>query len=91
MADCRKCKHNYKPSTCEPKCNRMCDGESDFEPITNYDRIHGMSIEELAEYIFGVSIGNAPCVLCSEECDFCELSDEDCKKKTLDWLQSEAE
>lgn len=51
MADCRKCKHNYKPSTCEPKCNRMCDGESDFEPITKYDQIHAMSIEELAEWL----------------------------------------
>ena len=51
MADCRKCKHNYKPPTCEPKCNRMCDGESDFEPITNADRIRSMSDEELAEYL----------------------------------------
>ena len=50
MADCRKCKHNYKPSTCEPKCNRMCDGESDFEPITNAMRIRSMSDEELAEF-----------------------------------------
>lgn len=59
--------------------------------ITNADKIRAMSDEELAEYIFGVSIGNAPCVLCSEECDFCELSDEQCKEKTLNWLQSEAE
>ena len=51
MADCRKCKHNYKPPTCEPKCNRMCDGESDFEPVTNAMRIRSMTDEELAEFI----------------------------------------
>lgn len=50
MADCRKCKHNYKMPGDEPRCNLMCDGESDFEPITNYDRIHAMSIEQLAEH-----------------------------------------
>lgn len=77
MADCRKCKHNYKPSTCEPKCNRMCDGESDFEHITNYDRIHGMSIEELEEFL--VNFKNT----FGEEYEG-EMS-------CLDWLQSEAE
>lgn len=58
---------------------------------TNADKIRSMSDEELAECIFGVSIGSAPCVKCSDDCDFCELSDEDCKKKTLEYLQSEAE
>ena len=51
MADCRKCKHNYKMPGDEPRCNLMCDGESDFEPITKYDQIHAMSIEELAEWL----------------------------------------
>jgi hypothetical protein len=51
MADCRKCKHNYKSPGDEPRCNLMCDGESDFEPITKYDQIHAMSIEELAEWL----------------------------------------
>jgi hypothetical protein len=49
-----------------------------------------MNDEELADYIFGVSIGNADCVLCNEECDICELTDEQCKEKTLKWLQAEA-
>lgn len=51
MADCRKCKHNYKPSDCEPKCNVMCDGVSDFEPITNYERIKRMSEEQFAVWL----------------------------------------
>ena len=63
----------------------------EYKPKTNADQIRSMSDEELAEYIFCVSIGNAPCVLCLEECDFCELPDEQCKEKTLQWLQSEAE
>lgn len=91
MADCRKCKHNYKPSTCEPKCNRMCDGESDFEPITKYDQIHAMSIEELAEFL--------PVVfdcMCNptEECMKNTFVRGECTKTTkcaLRWLQSEAE
>ena len=95
MADCRKCKHNYKPSTCEPKCNRMCDGESDFEPITNYDRVKGMGIEGLAEFLS----------LCVSDCkgkeleqkEFCEGCPFDsgvgyCTDKRIKkWLQSEAE
>lgn len=51
MEDCRKCKHNYKMPGDEPRCNRMCDGESDFEAITNADKIRSMSDEELAEFL----------------------------------------
>lgn len=59
--------------------------------MTNADRIRNMTDEELASYIFGVSIGSSHCVLCEEDCDFCEHSDEECRNKTLEWLQSEAE
>ena len=58
---------------------------------TNADHIRSMSDEELADYIFGVSVHEKPCVLCSDDCDFCELTDEECKNRTLKWLQSEAE
>lgn len=79
MADCRKCKHNYKPPTCEPKCNRMCDGESDFEPITKYDEIHAMSIEELAEWLTKIT-------------DDAQLDAKTkCNYQWKEWLQSEAE
>lgn len=56
---------------------------------TNADRIRSFSDEELADYIFGVSVHAKPCVLCSDDCDFCELTDEECKNRTLKWLQSE--
>ena len=58
---------------------------------TNADRIRAMSDDELADYIFGVSVHEKPCVLCSDDCDFCELSDEECKNRTLKWLQQEVE
>lgn len=52
MAHCSTCKHNYKPKDCEPRCNHMCDGISDYEPQTNADRINTMSAEEKAEWLF---------------------------------------
>lgn len=70
--------HNHKPKK-KSKINQ-----------TNADKIRAMSDEELAEYIFGVSESFVPCTNCSGDCDFCELSDTDCKEKILAWLQSEA-
>lgn len=58
---------------------------------TNADKIRAMTDEELADYIFGVSESLVPCVKCSEDCDFCELSEEECKARILEWLQSEVE
>ena len=84
MADCRKCKHNYKPSTCEPKCNRMCDGESDFEPVTNAMRIRAMSDEELAELI-----KEKPCNYCKYQYESC--NGYKCIDGISEWLQSEVE
>lgn len=77
MADCRKCKHNYKMPGDEPRCNLMCDGESDFEPITNSMRIRSMSDEELAEFLQRFGTFNQPCSLSVGE--------------PLKWLKSEAE
>jgi len=85
MADCKKCRHNYKPSTCEPKCNRMCDGESDFEPITNAMIIRDMGDKELAEFLCDISkceSGYCPAY------DTCMRTEHGTMKK---WLQSEAE
>lgn len=92
MADCKKCKHNHKPPTCEPKCNRMCDGESDFEPITNSMRIRAMDDEELAEFLDDLTDN---CCRCAEHqnCGNCQIG-LDAKTGFCDikkWLQSEAE
>lgn len=88
MADCRKCRYNYKPSTCEPKCNRMCDGESGFEPITNAMRIRSMSDEELADFI---AEHNQCCLGGTGEIDCAYNADcRNCKAYVLKWLKSEA-
>ena len=93
MLRCEKCKHidvsaeTHPCSECDYNVNDL------FEPKnqTKADSICHMSDEELADYIFGVSVHEKPCVLCSDDCDFCELSDEECKSKTLQLLQSEVE
>lgn len=79
MTDCIKCKHNYKPSNCEPKCNMMCDGESDFEPITNFERIKRMSKEEFAAWL--TKITNDAQLDSRTKCNY----------QWDEWLQSEAE
>ena len=88
MTDCRICKHNYKPLSCEPKCNRMCDGKSDFEPISNADRIRAMSDEELAEWLARIDHywDDGECVV-----RFGDSHMNDSKDSILDWLQSENE
>lgn len=91
MADCRKCKHNYKMPGDEPRCNRMCDGELDFEPITNAMKIRSMNDEELAEFIENNDVN------CARFCpDFKAGCLSTCKHNQgknfiLNWLQSEAE
>lgn len=63
----------------EPRCNLMCDGESDFEPITKYDQIHAMSIEELAEWLTKIT-------------DDAQLDARTkCNYQWNEWLKSEAE
>ena len=87
------CDIDTYPNTRQNKDNIFyCDGYVKREKKkTNADRIRSFSDEELADYIFGVSVHEKPCVLCSDDCDFCELTDEECKNRTLKWLQSEAE
>jgi translation initiation factor 2 beta subunit (eIF-2beta)/eIF-5 len=70
----------------------MCDGESDFEAITNADKIRSMSDEELAEFLEKFEV-----------CSYCEYMDKEictldnpcvhgfAVAMTLKWLQSEAE
>ena len=75
------CRHSSNSRDDEPCCR--CDSIQ-----TNADRIRNMSDEELAEFL----AYNAYC----EECyvkkdDSCCYPDGTCKRKHLEWLQSEAE
>ena len=75
------CKHSRNSRDNEPCCR--CDSRQ-----TNADRIRNMSDEELAEFL----AYNAYCEECYvEKDDSCCYPDGTCKKKHLDWLQSEAE
>lgn len=83
MTDCESCKNYDRPTICT-----TCENGSDFERIvqTNADKIRAMSDEELAEYI-------SKYFSCEYECaarDKCG-SDWDCKRATIEWLQSEVE
>ena len=75
------CQHNSNSRDDEPCCR--CDSRQ-----TNADRIRNMSDEELSEFL----AYNAYCEECYvEKDDSCCYPDGTCKKKHLDWLQSEAE
>lgn len=90
---CNICKNNYKPPECEPKCNRMCENFSDFEPITNVDMIRRMTDEELADFLrTTVAELGDNLFQCDEEgypttrgC----VNKEDCTECYLKWLKTE--
>lgn len=75
-----KCKHNNNSRDNEPCCR--CDSRK-----TNADRIRNMSDEELAMFI-----GNlAECINCDLQCsEKCIATIDECCRKHLEWLQSEA-
>ena len=92
---CYKCKHNYKSNNySEPKCNQMCANYSDFEPITNFERIKRMTIDEMAYYL----VERWNCPDCSEHERLSDnpllkgqICDMQCKKHCKEWLESEVE
>ena len=57
------------------------------KPITNYDLIRAMSVEEMAEWI--MSIEPAACPFRDDHGDDCRFSH--CKDCWLDWLKQEGE
>ena len=90
MAMCEKCKSNNLIETENGHycCNCGWDSvKKDYiKRMTNADRIRSMTDEELAEFI-------SKYFSCEYECavrDKCG-SDWDCKRATIDWLQSEVE
>lgn len=75
------CQHNSNSRDSEPCCR--CDSRK-----TNADRIRNMSDEELAMFI-----GNlAECTSCDLQCSEKRIvTIDECCRKHLEWLQSEAE
>lgn len=58
---------------------------------TNADRIRNMSGEELAKYIYDVSEHCADCVVCGDDCDSCDGTEDICVPKIVEWLKTESE
>jgi hypothetical protein len=58
---------------------------------TNADRIRNMSDEELAKYIYDVSEHCADCVVCGDDCDSCDGTEDICVPKIVEWLKTESE
>lgn len=94
MPKCKNCK-NLKNGWCEKitdsphtDIERECEH---YQKMTNADKIRTMTNEELLAYIFGVSVGESACTLCTDDCGSCKHGDDECKDKMLHWLQSEAE
>lgn len=74
------CRHNSNSKDNEPCCG--CNSGQ-----TNADRIRNMSDEELAMFI-----GNlAKCTSCDLQCSESSTTIDECCRKHLKWLQSEAE
>lgn len=66
-------------------CTRC--GNEEPKPQTNYDRIHAMSVEELAEFMcHNVSNGTVNCAFCATA-EFCRMG----HNGWLDWLKQEVE
>ena len=86
---CLTCKNNYKPSDCEPRCNCMCENHNMYEPISRYDRIVKMSIEEMARFINDKTYGCMFRFGCP--CDCGDSYPESCVEKIKEWLESEVD
>lgn len=86
------CKHINKDGICllhsEPLYKEPChEGPcTDYNPITNADRIRAMTDEELAELM----MFNCEC-FCTAEKSGCMENDRTCKQAWLEWLKQEVD
>lgn len=75
-----------------PKAEKLLTIEIGGDNMTNAERIRNMSDEELMEFIVGLNnhclAGIGKCDCSNEGAAYCE---DICKRKTMEWLQSEAD
>ena len=87
VVDCSKC-HNTKCTLSQMEMRMaVCTG---YKPWTNYDRIHNMGVESLAEWIednFCNAMWCDPFPNLDQNTGTCAL--EDCKQCIVKWLESE--
>ena len=58
--------------------------------MTEFQRIKGMSAEELAKFLYCISEWTAKFVSCDDECDSCSGAEEICVPRIIEFLKSEA-
>ena len=92
---CKKCakrKHCiYKPTSEVADCGYFVR-DTQKPKQTNYDRIHAMSVEELAEFLLKVNAAHEePCMTDGGDCKWKDYLtyDKGCKDCFSEWLKSE--
>lgn len=84
---CLTCKHNYKTYGDTPRCNCMCENHDMYEPLTNYDRIKAMNVEEMAEFL----AVPCECNVDPERDGYIECGNALCIARLIKWLESTIE
>lgn len=88
------CKHISKDGLCllhsEPLYKEPChEGPcTDYEPLTNADRIRAMTDEELAKWFCDKVSCDCGCLAICKDCGW---DDKSCTQAWLDWLKQEAD
>lgn len=59
--------------------------------MTEFQKINGMSAEELAEFLYGVSEGTAKFVSCDDDCYSCSGAEKICVPRIIEFLKSEVD
>ena len=83
--DCNVCINGKMPSY-SATCVECGLSRKNYKPITNADRIRGMTDEELAEFFHNTTFCDS-CFIFKNECGTEKYS---CKQRWLDWLKQEA-
>lgn len=62
-----------------------------MQKISNYKKIKGMSVEELAEFLHKVNIKVVPCIARGGVYDDCPIEHKKCKDCFKEWLEGECD
>lgn len=92
MKLCKDCKNRGKKHNCQlhGSTSNYAERCKDFEQRrpTNADHIRSMSNEELGSLLGNMAMDMVTCDYCPAGIENCHW---DCKKRIVDWLQSEVE
>lgn len=91
---CVGCKYEHEDEA-SPYCDKCTQNSTDkYTPVSNADRIRGMTDEELAEYIFDLGNGSEYCYghcVFQDNCTTRGLDHDTCIKGVIDWLKQSSE